>query len=97
MQCCCGVGEYSIALAQDKMLNFASVKLASHLTGKLYNLCKEYSDIYNEDVCAYAQAFKDSLDIQKHGRKVYLPEHLHENVKSGENGSPKKFKPLLFS
>jgi hypothetical protein len=26
------------------------------------------------------RAFKDSMDVQKHGGKVYLPGHLHENL-----------------
>ena len=91
-----GGGDW-LALAQDKMLDFSSVQLASCLTGKLYNLCKAYSDIYDEDACAYARAYKDAMDIQKHGGKVYLPEHLHNNVKAANEVSPKKFKPLLFS
>ena len=78
-----------LSLAQDKMLDFSTHQLAGALVGTLYRLCEEYSDIYNEDACAYGQAYKDSMDIQKHGGKVYLPEHLHENV-------PEKFRPLLL-
>ena len=91
-----GGGDW-LALAQDKMLDFSSVKIASRLTGHLCNLCTEYSDIYDEDACAYAHAYKDAMDMQKHGGKVYLPEHLHHNVHSSKEGSPNLFKPLLFS
>lgn len=65
-------GDNWLSLAQDKMLDFATQNSESHITGKLYTLCTKASkksggkiDIYDEDACAYAQAFKDALDIQK--------------------------------
>lgn len=32
--------------------------------------------------CSNSRAYKDSLDVQKHGGKIALPQHLHANLKS---------------
>ena len=31
----------------------------------------------------YQHAYKDAMDIQKHGGNIYLPQHLHENLPKG--------------
>mmetsp|Transcript_18678 Transcript_18678/g.40436 ORF Transcript_18678/g.40436 Transcript_18678/m.40436 type:complete len:82 (-) Transcript_18678:2109-2354(-) len=70
------------------MLDFSAQCDGSHIVGVLYSLCFKASegsngqiDIYNKDAIAYGRAFKDSLDIQKHGGKISLPRRMHENVK----------------
>ena len=77
-----------LSKAQDQMLDFATQNAATKIVGQLYKLCVKASkrpgggyDIFDEDAVAYAQAYKDSMDIQKHGGRIYLPEHLHHNVK----------------
>ena len=69
------------------MLDFALQNAESRITGKLYKLTFEASkkvggtiDIFDEDACAYAQAYKDALDIKKHGGKIFLPKHLHDSI-----------------
>ena len=47
--------------AQSKMLDFEKSYLASQLVGALYNLCKEFKDIFDEDAVAYAKAYKDAM------------------------------------
>mmetsp|Transcript_10202 Transcript_10202/g.22683 ORF Transcript_10202/g.22683 Transcript_10202/m.22683 type:complete len:1127 (-) Transcript_10202:57-3437(-) len=80
-------GDNWLNVVQDKMLDFSTQNAESHITGKLYSLCIAASkksggkiDIYDEDAVAYAQAYKDSLDIQKHGGKIFLPNHLHDSI-----------------
>ncbi|KAL9185901.1 hypothetical protein ACHAXT_003678 [Thalassiosira profunda] len=77
-----------LSKAQDQMLDFPAQNAATNIVGQLYKLCVKASkrpggnyDIFDEDAVAYAQAYKDSMDIQKHGGRIYLPEHLHHNVK----------------
>mmetsp|Transcript_20130 Transcript_20130/g.43163 ORF Transcript_20130/g.43163 Transcript_20130/m.43163 type:complete len:82 (-) Transcript_20130:68-313(-) len=69
------------------MLDFPTRLAGSQMVGRLWTLCKKASertkgkiDIYNEDAIAYARAFKDALDVQKHGGKIFLPQHLHHNL-----------------
>ena len=33
--------------------------------------------------CITNSAYKDAMDIQKHGGNIYLPQHLHENLPKG--------------
>jgi hypothetical protein len=30
-----------------------------------------------------SSAYKDAMDIQKHGGQIYLPQHLHEKLPAG--------------
>ncbi len=72
------------------MLDFEHQRVGKNIVGKLYRLCFEASagengtyDIYNEDARSYAKAYNDALDLQKHGGKINLPKHLHENLPAG--------------
>jgi len=77
-----------LSKAQDLMLDFSAQDSGSELVGKLYGLCRETSkmkdgtiDIYNKDAIAFGRAYKDSMDVQKHGGKINLPRHLHEKLR----------------
>jgi len=79
-----------LSKAQDHMLDFERQRAGMNIVGKLYKLCFDAStredgtyDIYNEDARAYAKGYSDSLDLQKHGGKINLPKHLHENIAAG--------------
>mmetsp|Transcript_33127 Transcript_33127/g.63753 ORF Transcript_33127/g.63753 Transcript_33127/m.63753 type:complete len:152 (-) Transcript_33127:2005-2460(-) len=79
-----------LSKAQDHMLDFERQHAGKNIVGKLYRLCFDASkredgtyDIYDEDARAYAKAYNDSLDLQKHGGKINLPKHLHENIPAG--------------
>jgi hypothetical protein len=70
--------------AQNMMLHLSRFKNASRLTGKLYTLCIKTSKesekgIYDKDSRSFGRAFKDSLDVAKHGGQVNLPSHLREH------------------
>ncbi|KAL3822159.1 hypothetical protein ACHAXA_011704 [Cyclostephanos tholiformis] len=76
-----------LSKAQDKMLDFPEQRAATQLVGKLYKLCRQASerprgafDLFDKDAIAYARAYKDSMDIQKHGGVINLPQRLHENL-----------------
>ncbi|KAL7543918.1 hypothetical protein ACHAXR_013297 [Thalassiosira sp. AJA248-18] len=77
-----------LSLAQDRILDFQTQNAEARLTGKLYTLCIKASkrsggkfDIFDEDAMAYARAYKDSLDIHKHGGSIVLPQRLHASIK----------------
>ncbi|KAL3765869.1 hypothetical protein ACHAWU_005402 [Discostella pseudostelligera] len=79
-----------LSKAQDLMLDFPMQLIASDMVSKLYNLCVEASkrdddsvDLCDEDAVAYASAYKDAMDVQKHGGQIYLPQHLHINLPKG--------------
>ncbi|KAL3779195.1 hypothetical protein ACHAWO_008101 [Cyclotella atomus] len=83
--------------AQHDMVDVDKLRMAGQLVGKMYNLCKKSSkgenghwDIYNEDSIAFAKAYKDAMDVQKHGGTVYLPRHLHKEL-------PEKLRQYLTS
>jgi len=73
--------------AQDIMLDFQTQKIGSQIAGKLHSLCHKAStkdsgeiDLYDRNAISFARAFKDALDIKKHGGKIGLPEHLHNQL-----------------
>ena len=71
--------------AQERMLDFARLQKADQLTGKLYNLAwktAKESDkrIFDENAIAFGTAYKESLDVIKHGGSVRLPRHLHDHL-----------------
>lgn len=65
---------------QKKMVETQSMRNQNDLTGKLFNHCMKKTDLFDEDTHFLSDAYKDSLDIRKHGGKVFLPPHLHELV-----------------
>ena len=72
--------------AQEMMIDTPRMKSISELTGKLYNLsvttAKESNQhMHDDNARAFAQAYKDALDMAKHGSTVHLPAHLHDKVK----------------
>jgi len=76
-----------LAKAQDNMLDFSTKRAGSQVVGKLWSLCLKSStranrkiDLYDEDAISYAKAYKDALDVQKHGGQLVLPRHLHQNL-----------------
>ena len=76
-----------LSKAQAEMLDFSAQSAQGRIVGKLYTECFEASkknskgfDIYDEDACAFAKAYKNALEMQKHGGKIFLPEHLHEKI-----------------
>jgi len=82
-----------LSKAQGKILNFPRQRAIAQLVGKLWGLCLKSSerpcgiDLFDKDAIAYAKAYKNALDVQKHGGTVYLPGRLHEKLH--------KFWPLL--
>lgn len=57
-----------LSKAQQQMLDFPAQNAACSLVGALYKLCKEFSkrddgfvDIYDENACAFARAYKDAM------------------------------------
>ena len=55
------------------------------LTGKAYNLSHKMAresqhGIYDSDPIAVGNAFRDTLDVAKHGNKIELPSHLHARL-----------------
>lgn len=80
---CSSLIHYPLNTGRD----FSSRKNAGILVGKLWGLCVESSeredgtiDLFNEDAVHYAKAYKDAIDVQKHGGAIYLPRHLHKNL-----------------
>lgn len=71
--------------AQANMLDFSNRANIGKLTGRLFKASVEAAEnsqhgIWDPDARAYAKAFKDSLDVMKHGRKVELPMRLKEKT-----------------
>ena len=72
--------------AQDWMLASATIELKiQQLTGKLFSLSNEIADessLYNKDpdAIASAAAYKQALDVGKHGGPIFLPAHLHNKL-----------------
>jgi hypothetical protein len=61
--------------AQDTILDLAKLNQCNLLIGRLYGLCKSTADessngIFDDDACSFGRAYKDSMDIVKHGGKV---------------------------
>ncbi|KAL3773341.1 hypothetical protein ACHAW5_010018 [Stephanodiscus triporus] len=86
-----------LSKAQDQMLDFPRQRAATQLVGKLYGFCKDSSkrphgsiDLFDENAIAYAKAYKDAMDVQKHGGTVNLPRHLHDKL-------PRSLQHLLTS
>jgi len=75
------------------MLDFPCQRATAQLVGKLWGLCLKSSerpcgiDLFDKDAIAYAKAYKNAFDLQKHGGTVYSPGRLHEKLH--------KFRPLL--
>lgn len=79
-----------LSKVQDLMLDFKTQLKGSEMVSNLYRLCVNASkrddgsvDLCDEDAVAYASAYKDAMDIQKHGGQIYLPQHLHEKLPTG--------------
>lgn len=66
--------------------DFPKQQAASQIVGKLWSLCLQASkqdgsiDLFNEDAIHFARAYKNAMDVQKHGGAIYLPQHLHEHL-----------------
>lgn len=65
----------------------ADIHTASHLgelIGKLHNMWekkrKDSQRPDDGDACAFGRAFKEALDIGKHGGQIHLPRHLWEEI-----------------
>ena len=74
-----------LSKAQGKILDFPRQRATAQLVGKLWGLCLKSSerpcgiDLFDKDAIAYAKAYKNALDVQKHGGTVYLPGRLRED------------------
>jgi hypothetical protein len=80
------VDENWLENAQQQMINAKKVLEMNQLVGKLYNLAKDAA-IANENLITYdpkamafARAYKHALQHGKHGGKIPLPAHLHEEI-----------------
>jgi hypothetical protein len=64
------------------MTNVMELKNLNYLIGSLFNLCKS-SDKSGDTEAAvlFGQAYKASLDFRKHGRLIFLPEELQQQLK----------------
>jgi hypothetical protein len=76
--------------AQKLMLHLPLMNDIGKLVGCLFKLNKLASEnstegIHDEDAIAFGAAYKKSLELEKHfeklGGRVYLPKHLHDQVK----------------
>jgi hypothetical protein len=81
--------------AQALMINAAVLQDLNTLISKLYRNAQEIADksdqfMHDPDAVAFARAYKKSLELGKHGGKVYLPLHLHEKL-------PKRLGHLLVA
>jgi hypothetical protein len=45
-----------------------------------YKKAIEVSDIQNPDAVSYSRAFKQALEVKKHGDRIFLPQHLWKDV-----------------
>jgi transcription antitermination factor NusG len=80
---------------QELMIDAPAMRALQALIGKLYTSAKKVADesekgMHDEDSIMYARAYKNALEIGKHGGKVHLPAHLHGNI-------PPKFHKFLVS
>jgi hypothetical protein len=50
------------------------------LVGWLYNASAKHDDMSHPDAEAYADAYNQALERQKHGCAIHLPAHLLANV-----------------
>ncbi len=73
--------------AQEHISRIQSSVDLQELTGKLYKKAEQKADenksdlfIRHPDAVAYATAYKQSLDIKKHGGLITLPQHLHAEL-----------------
>ena len=71
--------------AQDLMIDVGKLNQMGQLTGKLYKLgekAAEKSDLglRDEDAIAFFDAFKQSLEFNKHGNAIRLPLRLHSHL-----------------
>ena len=71
--------------AQRLMVDSASINDIGALKGKLYKLAEKTADASNlfirdPDAVAFADAFNQALEFDKHGGKIHLPLHLHDKV-----------------
>lgn len=64
--------------AQDKMADAVSITNIQKLVGKLHTLMKNSTGAEKE---AFGAAYKESIDIGKHGGKVHLPGRLWSKIK----------------
>jgi hypothetical protein len=68
--------------AQKLMTDGSSLLDLEAITGKLYSLSKKAADdsplfLRDRDAVSFARAYKQALDIGKHGGKIALPTRLH--------------------
>jgi hypothetical protein len=71
--------------ARELMMQTQEKEHVGQLTGQLYKaaerlVIKAASNIHSDDFKALANAYKQSLDLAKHGVSIPLPHHLHEIV-----------------
>eukprot|EP00934_Nitzschia_sp_Nitz4_P008980 Nitzschia sp. Nitz4//scaffold316_size20630//3027//5458//NITZ4_008655-RA/size20630-snap-gene-0.1-mRNA-1//1//CDS//3329547511//8970//frame0 len=71
--------------AISNMLDISNRGMVNKLTGKLYNASVEQAEnsslgIWDPDACAFANAYKASLEVLKHNTPVTLPAHLREKT-----------------
>jgi hypothetical protein len=45
-----------------------------------YKKAIEVSDMQNPDAVSYSRAFKQALEVKKHGDRIFLPQHLWKDV-----------------
>lgn len=76
-----------LSKAQSLMLDFQTQNMSNQCVGKLFGCCSKASqrddgsvDLFDKDAIAYARAYKDALDAQKHGGKIKLPLRLHHEL-----------------
>jgi len=71
--------------AQQLMIDSVSIQDLGALTGCLYKLAEKTADssklcMRDPDAIAYADAYNHALEFGKHGGKINLPSHLHDDV-----------------
>jgi len=74
------------SVAQMGMLNLPLLNDLKGVISCLYKLATKAAEnsskgIHDDDAIAFGEAYKKSLELEKHGGLVYLPAHLHQQVK----------------
>ena len=84
-----------LSKTQELMTDVSAMRALQALIGKLYTAAKKVADksekgMHDEESIMYARAYKNALEIGKHGGQVNLPAHLHANI-------PTRFQKFLVS
>ena len=67
-------------LVQEQLVDVRQMAEYDRLVKRLHTLHKKRDDIFDSDSVKFGRAFKEGLDIGKHGGRISLPGRLHGEV-----------------